>query len=41
LSLPRSSWAVLGPATETSLGHYQFSDSNNGSGARFFVVRSP
>jgi hypothetical protein len=41
LNLPLSAWTVLGPAAETSLGHYNFTDSTAGSGVRFYLVRSP
>jgi hypothetical protein len=41
LTLPRSNWTVLGSATETSLGHYQFIESVAGSNARYYMVRSP
>jgi hypothetical protein len=41
MSLPLSNWAILGPATETSLGHYQFADLITGNAARFYLVRSP
>jgi hypothetical protein len=39
LTLPVSNWTVLGPATETSLGHYQFADTTGDT--RFYHVRSP
>jgi hypothetical protein len=41
LTLPLSNWVVLGPATETSLGHYQFTDSAGATDVRFYSVRSP
>jgi Bacterial Ig-like domain (group 3) len=41
LTLPLSNWAVLGIAIETSLGHYQFTDSAADSAVRFYSVRSP
>ena len=39
-ALPLSNWTTLGPATETSLGHYQFKDTIT-SAARFYSIRSP
>ena len=42
ISAPFSSWTSLGPVTETSSGHYQFSDSQAASLAqRFYRVTSP
>jgi hypothetical protein len=41
ITLPLSNWTVLGPAIETSLGHYQFTDSAADNAARFYLVRSP
>ena len=41
LTLPLSDWTILGSAIETSLGHYQFTDSASASDARFYSVRSP
>jgi len=41
LASPLTNWTVLGPATETSLGHYQFTDSAARDTARFYQVRFP
>jgi hypothetical protein len=41
LTLPLSIWTVLGTAVETSLGHYQFTDSTPATDVRFYSVRSP
>jgi hypothetical protein len=41
LTLPRSNWTVLGSASESSLGNYQFIEPIAGSNARYYVVRSP
>lgn len=42
LSLPLSNWVSLGTATETSYGHYQFTDLSAAlSQERFYVIRSP
>jgi hypothetical protein len=38
---PRNSWMVLGSATETAAGEYQFTDDTIVSGSRFYLVRSP
>jgi hypothetical protein len=40
--LPRTSWAVLGTATETSPGQYQFTDASAATKAQqYYCVRSP
>jgi N-acetylneuraminic acid mutarotase len=40
--LPLSNWTVLGPATETSPGQFQFTDSQPATnGQRYYCVRSP
>jgi hypothetical protein len=42
VTLPLSNWTILGPATETSLGHYQFTDSAATAAiAQFYIVRRP
>lgn len=42
LALPLGSWTSLGVPTETSSGHYQFSDAGaQTNAARFYRVRSP
>jgi hypothetical protein len=40
LTTPLTNWTVVGPAIETSLGHYQFTDATSAI-AQFYVVRSP
>jgi hypothetical protein len=41
LSLPLSEWPVVGTATESPPGQYQFTDAQATNGERFYVVRSP
>lgn len=42
VSLPLGSWTLLGNATETSPGQFQFTDLQTaGTLARFYRVRSP
>lgn len=41
LTLAISNWTVVGPATETSLGHFQFTDAATPGTARFYSIRSP
>jgi hypothetical protein len=42
ISVPLSSWSVLGAATETAPGQYQFTDSSiSNYTRRFYSVRSP
>ena len=42
VSLPLNNWPALGSATETSPGHYQFSDPQaTNSPQRLYRVRSP
>jgi len=42
LAMPLSAWTVLGGATETSAGHFQFTDTQAANHAiRFYRVRSP
>jgi hypothetical protein len=42
ISLPIESWAVLGSASETTPGHFEFTDpAVNGRNVQFYRVRSP
>jgi hypothetical protein len=42
LALPLTNWTVLGTATESSPGQYEFTDPQAGSsGERFYIIRSP
>ena len=42
VSLPLSNWSVLGVATESAPGQFQFTDSQaTNNGQRFYRVRSP
>jgi hypothetical protein len=42
VAAPISAWSILGSATETSAGHYQYTDSDiSNHPRRFYLVRSP
>lgn len=41
VSLPLSSWTVVGTATNTAPGRFQFTDSQATNSQRFYKVRSP
>ncbi len=41
LALPLTNWTVLGPATQTVLGVFQFTDATATNGQGFYLLRSP